>query len=96
MRRQRLANRAWVLPIDSPARGRGLRVSACDKRANLQAILLDLTEIGESVWTRFTGGKDGSLWYYTELVEAFGGRVPAALEVALRRDPGVRDGPVAP
>jgi len=38
------------------------------------------------VWTRFTGGKDGSLWYYAELVEAFGGRVPAALEVALRRD----------
>ena len=61
-------------------------VSACDKLANLQAILLDLTEIGESVWTRFTGGKDGSLWYYTELVEAFGGRVPAALDVALRRN----------
>ena len=68
------------------AEGEGVLVSACDKLANLQAILLDLTEIGESVWTRFTGGKDGSLWYYVELVEAFGGRVPAALEVALRRD----------
>ena len=29
--------------------------------------------------------KDGSLWYYAELVETFGGRVPAALEAALRR-----------
>ena len=38
------------------------------------------------MWTRFTGGKDGSLWYCTELVEVFGGRVPAALEVTLRRD----------
>ena len=68
------------------AEGDGVLVSACDKLANLQAILLDLTEIGESVWARFTGGKDGSLWYYIELVEAFGGRVPAALEAALRRD----------
>ncbi|MER2555421.1 MAG: hypothetical protein ABTQ28_19390 [Thauera sp.] len=49
--------------------------------------LLDLTKIGESVGTRFTGGKDGSLWYYTELVEAFGGREPVGLEVAFRRDP---------
>lgn len=68
------------------AGGDGVLVSACDKLANLQAILLDLTEIGESVWTRFTGGKDGALWYYAELVEAFGERVPAALEAALRRD----------
>jgi (p)ppGpp synthase/HD superfamily hydrolase len=68
------------------AEGEGVLVSACDKLANLQAILLDLTEIGESVWARFSGGKGGSLWYYTELVEAFGGRLPAALDVALRRD----------
>jgi len=23
------------------------------------------------VWSRFTGGKDGMLWYYRALVEAF-------------------------
>lgn len=63
-------------------------VSACDKLANLQAILLDLTEVGEAVWDRFTGGKDGSLWYYRELVQAFVGRVTPALEQALRRDLG--------
>lgn len=68
------------------ADGPGLLVSACDKLANLQAILLDLTEVGEAVWGRFTGKKDGSLWYYGALVEAFAGRVPASLERALRRD----------
>lgn len=68
------------------AYGPGLLVSACDKLANLQAILLDLTEVGDSVWERFTGGKDGSLWYYRELVECFAGRVPPALERALRSD----------
>lgn len=68
------------------AEGEGILVSACDKLANLQAILFDLTEIGESVWARFSGGKGGSLWYYTALVDAFGGRVPAAMEAALQRD----------
>lgn len=68
------------------ADGPGLLVSASDKLANLQAILLDLTEVGESVWERFTGKKDGTLWYYGALVEAFAGRVPASLERALRRD----------
>lgn len=68
------------------ADGPGLLVSACDKLANLQAILLDLTEVGDAVWARFTGKKDGTLWYYSALVDAFAGRVPAALEQALRRD----------
>ncbi len=68
------------------ATGPGLLVSACDKLTNLQAILLDLTEIGEAVWERFTAGKEGSLWYYASLVNAFAGRVPLPLERALHRD----------
>lgn len=68
------------------ASGDGLLVSACDKLSNLQSILLDLTETGEGVWSRFTGKKDGSLWYYGALVDAFAGRIPAPLEKALRRD----------
>ena len=71
------------------ADGPGLLVSACDKLANLQAILLDLTEVGEAVWARFTGKKDGTLWYYGALVDAFAGRVPPALARALRGDLGV-------
>ncbi len=68
------------------AEGPGVLVSACDKLANLQAILLDLTEVGDAVWERLTGGKDGTLWYYGALVEAFAGRVPPVLEKALQRD----------
>lgn len=68
------------------ADGPGLLVSASDKLANLQAILLDLTEVGDAVWGRFTGGKDGTLWYYGALVAVFAGRVPAALELAMQRD----------
>ena len=46
-------------------------VSASDKLHNARAILRDLRVHGEKLWPRFTGGKDGSLWYYRDLVNAF-------------------------
>jgi (p)ppGpp synthase/HD superfamily hydrolase len=46
-------------------------VSLCDKLHNARSILADLRTHGPSVWDRFTGGKDGSLWYYRSLVEAY-------------------------
>lgn len=51
-----------------------LLVSLADKIHNAGSILRDLRNEGESVWSRFTGGKDGSLWYYRALVEAFRAR----------------------
>lgn len=68
------------------ATGPGLLVSACDKLANLQAIHLDRVECGAVVWSRFRAGREGTLWYYGALVEAFAGRVPVALEQALQRE----------
>jgi (p)ppGpp synthase/HD superfamily hydrolase len=46
-------------------------VSASDKLHNARAILRDLRLHGDDVWSRFKGGKDGSLWYYRSLVTAF-------------------------
>ncbi|NLI78907.1 MAG: HD domain-containing protein [Candidatus Riflebacteria bacterium] len=46
-------------------------VSACDKLHNARAILADLRAIGDALWERFAGGKEGSLWYYRSLVAAF-------------------------
>jgi len=46
-------------------------VSAADKLHNARAILRDFRIHGESLWTRFRGGKEGTLWYYRELVKAF-------------------------
>ncbi len=48
-----------------------LLVSASDKLYNARAILQDLREIGDAVWSRFTGGKEGTLWYYRALSDAF-------------------------
>lgn len=46
-------------------------VSASDKLHNARALLHNLREEGEEIWTRFKGGKPGTLWYYRSLVTAF-------------------------
>ena len=48
-----------------------LIVSCADKLHNARAILSDYRTIGEALWPRFTAGKDGTLWYYQALVDAF-------------------------
>ena len=46
-------------------------VSIADKLYNARAILTDHFECGDKVFERFSGKKDGTLWYYRALVEAF-------------------------
>jgi GTP pyrophosphokinase len=46
-------------------------VSAADKLNNVRSILADYREVGEAVWARFHGGRDGTLWYYRALLGEF-------------------------
>ena len=46
-------------------------VSAADKLNNIRSILSDYRVIGESVWSRFNGGREGTLWYYRTLRDEF-------------------------
>jgi (p)ppGpp synthase/HD superfamily hydrolase len=46
-------------------------VSAADKLNNIRSIVSDYRAIGESVWSRFNGGRDGPLWYYRTLRDVF-------------------------
>jgi (p)ppGpp synthase/HD superfamily hydrolase len=46
-------------------------VSAADKLNNVRSILSDYRAIGESVWSRFNGGREGTLWYYRTLRDIF-------------------------
>ncbi len=48
-----------------------LLVSCADKVHNGRSILQDYRQVGEELWSRFRGGKDGTLWYYRSLVDAF-------------------------
>lgn len=52
-----------------------LAVSLADKTHNAGAILADLATHGDAVWARFTGGRDGSIWYYRSLVAVFQARI---------------------
>lgn len=51
-------------------------VSACDKLHNVRTILADYREDGESIWARFSGKKEGTLWYYRALSDEYGRRNP--------------------
>ncbi len=46
-------------------------VSAADKLNNVRSILSDYREVGELIWERFNGGREGTLWYYRALLEEF-------------------------
>lgn len=41
-----------------------LLVVLADKIHNARSIVLDLRRSGSSVWNRFQGGREGTLWYY--------------------------------
>ncbi|MDE3137781.1 MAG: HD domain-containing protein, partial [Acidobacteriota bacterium] len=46
-------------------------VSAADKLDNARTIVGDLRQVGDRVWSRFQGRKEGTLWYYREILAAF-------------------------
>lgn len=48
-----------------------LRVSIADKLHNARSILADYQQVGDRVWQRFRGGKDGTLWYYQSLIQVY-------------------------
>jgi (p)ppGpp synthase/HD superfamily hydrolase len=44
-------------------------VSAADKLHNVRTILADHRREGDSVWERFSGHRDGTLWYYRSVLD---------------------------
>jgi len=46
-------------------------VSAADKLHNARAIHGDYQQHGEALWSRFNGGREGTLWYYRALADEF-------------------------
>jgi (p)ppGpp synthase/HD superfamily hydrolase len=43
-------------------------IVACDKLHNTRSLTQALVADGDGLWDRFTGGRDGTLWYYAECV----------------------------
>src|SRR6267143_5586516 len=51
-------------------------VSAADKLHNVRTILADYRRYGESIWKRFSGKREGTLWYYRALSDEYQRRNP--------------------
>lgn len=47
------------------------RVALADKLHNARSILKDLSIEGEATWNKFKGGKEGTIWYYQNLLKVF-------------------------
>ena len=60
-----------------------LLVSSADKLHNARSILADYRESGEALWSRFNGGRVGTLWYYRELANHFSQLRPSRLSAEL-------------
>ena len=56
-----------------------LLVSLADKTHNAGAILGDYRVVGEALWARFSGDRDGTLWYYASLRDIFEQMLPGRL-----------------
>lgn len=63
-------------------------VSAADKLNNVRSILSDYRQLGDLVWERFKGGREGTLWYYRALLNEFlcspSNRITRDLDLAVR------------
>lgn len=62
-----------------------LLVSLADKVHNARAILIDVRTHGATVYDRFKAGREGTLWYYAALSEAFSRLLPGPLAEELAR-----------
>jgi (p)ppGpp synthase/HD superfamily hydrolase len=60
-------------------------VSAADKLHNVRSIVAAYREIGDRVWERFHGKRDGTLWYYRALLDEFQRRKSSPLIRELER-----------
>ncbi|MBP0444514.1 bifunctional (p)ppGpp synthetase/guanosine-3',5'-bis(diphosphate) 3'-pyrophosphohydrolase [Roseomonas sp. SSH11] len=57
-----------------------LLVSGCDKLHNARAIVADIRVHGaEAVFSRFTGGREGTLWYYASISRVMSRRLDGGL-----------------
>ena len=58
-------------------------VCAADKLHNARSIVGDYRNLGEEVWQRFNGGREGTLWYYRSVADTLlrSGRTPLVDEL---------------
>ncbi|MEX0676165.1 MAG: HD domain-containing protein [Pirellulales bacterium] len=61
---------AYIAQVSDAGRSAQL-VSAADKLYNARSTIDDYRVYGESVWQRFTAGREGALWYFRTIATRF-------------------------
>ena len=89
----RLRKEAYVAHIAGASSSVRL-VSAADKLHNARAILADYQQHGETLWDRFNGGREGTLWYYRTLAQKFSAVESTPLTKELSRTVGALENEV--
>ena len=56
-------------------------ISSADKLHNARSVLSDYRILGEDLWTRFNGKREGTLWYYRAVADTLQGEGPVAEEL---------------
>jgi (p)ppGpp synthase/HD superfamily hydrolase len=78
----RARKEAYLRHLDTVSASARL-VSAADKLANVRSIIKDYRAFRSDVWGRFNGGREGTLWYYRALADAYTRLGPPPLAAAL-------------
>jgi (p)ppGpp synthase/HD superfamily hydrolase len=65
----------------SNASGSVRLVASADKLHNARTVLSDYRLLGEDLWARFNGKKEGTLWYYRAVVDVLEGDGPIVEEL---------------
>ena len=77
--------RAYVAHLALSEDPKARLVTACDKLHNARAVLTDYELHGPQLWTRFNGGREGTLWYYRALADELARGGPAGPAAELGR-----------
>lgn len=56
-----------------------LLVTAADKFDNITSVLIDFDALGDAIWDRFKGERDGTVWYYQQMSTALSDRLDIQL-----------------
>lgn len=65
------AKEQYIHHLWTEADDAAVRVSAADKLFTAREILRDYRAHGEAAWSRYAGGRSGTLWYYRVLIGAY-------------------------
>lgn len=79
-RKQRLLDQARQAPPEVR------RVLAADKLHNIRSVINDYRRLGDAIWSRFTEGKPGTLWFYRAMGDVLEAGAPSQLVEQLQRE----------